>query len=216
MKNKFYIALLALALAVSASAQSFVSENFLNGSNILVIPSSTNTYGATNTWNYNPQLVYSNAIITINTFTTPYIYTTNWTVFTNSVQGTTNTAAFRDVDLWANRDGSALTANVAVHVTGLDAAQATNILTVLLTAIPSGGGLANLGASLPASTQGQNQFTFTVTANGTNDVVLATNLPTTFLQGSGRLRAQVQSPTQGTTSGTNCLVKSIRINGWKP
>lgn len=202
--------------APASRAQSFLTQNFINGTNLLITPLSTNGVGISGVYNYNPQTITSNAVIAVNTFTVPYTYTTNWVFTTNAIVGTTNAAAMKDANLWANRDGTVPFANISIHLTGLDPVQSTNVLTVTVTAIPAGGDIGNFGKSTPVATTAQNQFVFTAQFNPTNDVVIATNMPTAFCQGSGRLRVTIASPSQGTTSGTNGLVKSIRLNGWLP
>lgn len=181
------------AAPVVTRGQSFVSEDFLVGTNLLIPAATTCTFGTTNTFNY----ALTNLNSAVGTATT----NANWA---------------KDVDLWANRDGTALIGNISVHALGL-LSNSTNVLTFTFYSVPRGGGIGNLSPSKQASTFAQNSWAFAMTMTGTNELVLATNIPTTFLQGAGRLRLQTAVATStGSTAGTNSIVKSITLNGWKP
>lgn len=181
------------AAPVVTRGQSFVSEDFLIGTNLLIPAATTCTFATTNTFNY----ALTNLNAAVGTATT----NANWA---------------KDVDLWANRDGTALSGNISVDALGL-LSNSTNVLTFTFYSVPRGGGLGNQLPSKQASTFAQNSWAFSMTMTGTNELVLATNLPTTFLQGAGRLRLQTAVATStGSTAGTNSIVKSITLNGWKP
>lgn len=139
------------------------------------------------------------------TYTNPY----SGTVFTGATNGVlptyvTNAAAIGDVDLWANRDGTALVGNISAQINGISAAF-TNIVTFNFATINGGGVPVTTGAGL---------VSFSMTGNGTNDVVVQTNLlVSTTIQGARKLRLlNVAS----TNQGTNGQVVNVWLNGAKP
>lgn len=181
---------LVAAAPGTVSAQSFQSASFLTGSNLLVTAGSTNSYGATNVYaKYGS--IWGPA------------YTTN-----AASVNTTNAQAFQDVELWADRDGSFPSdAAFHAHITGLNAS-ATNVITFNFVGVPRAKGGT-------ASTSAQNAWSFSMTANGTNDVYISTNCPTAPFQGCAALRASsAVSPTG--SYGTNCLVKYLGLGGFHP
>lgn len=190
---------LMLAPLTPAKAQSFVSPNFINGFNLQVLTLTTNTYSGTNTY----------AVAYTQTNSTIYPYVSGRSPVTK-----TNTQAFSDVTLWANRDGTPPIANISVDVQGINA-NFTNLVTFNFAAIPNGSedGFVPLNPCTDAS----NLFSFSVTGNGTNDVVVKTNLPTALLQGARALRClSVTDTCPGGTGGTNGTVLHIKLNGYKP
>ena len=199
--NKFFLALaLLLALTLGASAQGFVSQSFLNGFNLQVVPTSTNNYAATNG--------YAKGFTVTNSGTYPYVSSISPTYQTNA-------NAISDVPLWADRDGSSPSANISVHLYGINAAF-TNTATFRFATVPAqpnSDSLAYPPGYFGAATAAQNLFAFAVTGNGTNDVIVATNLPTGFLQGNKAIRLLA---VEWTNAGTNGYVKGVFVNGFKP
>lgn len=196
------LAVLLLALTTTGHAQGFQSRSFLGDgiTNVLIVngalPAGTTVVVATNSY-----AGYTAATLVIQTGTN--IFGTNAN-FMKAGVGYSNAPAFADVPLWANRDGSVATANISAHIRGVNVAF-TNVLTFHFYAVPRGNKLAATGA--------QNGFTFTMTGNGTNDVLLATNLPTVFCQGSGALRLLDITPSN---AGTNGALISCALNGFSP
>jgi hypothetical protein len=192
--------------ALMANAQSFSSQNFINGYNLYITNGATATYGSSN--------VYGSGWVVTNAIT----YQTNGTTIYTNYNGTssysavlvTNTSWATDVPLWANRDGSALTANISVDVVG-KVAGSTNILTFAIYAVPNNVGTDKI-TTYPASTA-NNSFSFAITCTGTTPVVLATNLPTAFLQGCKSLRLQTITPSN---AGYDANVVGVWLNGFKP
>jgi len=54
-----------------------------------------------------------------------------------------------------------------------------------------------------------------LTGNGTTDVVMMTNVPTSFLTGAGTVTATITNPTQS-ANGTNGTVVGFFLCGFKP
>ena len=221
--NKFYKIVIAVSVlvttAVGAFAQSGVSLPFIGQGNntdggqvpngisgyLQITPYSTNSYGATN-------LVYVKsgflgyASMTYTNPVTGVVYTGN----TNGVIPlyVTNANGFADIDLWANRDGSALVGNISVDVLGYGATF-TNTVGFNFAVINGGG--------LPVTTGAGSGLQFSVTGNGTNDVVAQTNLlVSTTIQGARKLRLTSVTSTGVGTGGTNGQVVNIWVNGYKP
>ena len=191
-----------IASAPVARAQSFKSIPFLSGvGNLQVAVASTNTYGTTNIW-----LKYGY------TWGVAYQTNGNGTVITYGsglaipTLDTTNTQAIQDAAMFANRDGSFPSVNFSTHLVGYGAA-ATNPLTYTLVGVPRSVGGAK-------STSAQNQWVFTVTPNGTNDVVLVTNVPTTTFQGCAAIRLLTVAQPATANANTNVTVISAAINGF--
>lgn len=202
MKDLFKIlSVAAVALLVSALpslAQTPVSLPFFTGYNLAVTATSTNTYSGTN--------IYARGYTVTNTTTYPYVSGYSPTLHTN-------TAAFGDVTLWANRDGTAPSANISVQFSGLNAAF-TNTAALTFVSIPAASTSSDYPAGLlQPATETQNKFTFSITGNGTNIVNLATNVPTAFLQGCKGVRC---SQIIWSNAGTNGTVAGIFLNGFKP
>lgn len=195
--SSFLIVAVLLAVTVAANAQSGVSIPFLNGYNLAVTATSTNTYGATN--------IYAKGYTVTNSATYPY---------TSAVQAllATNANAIADVDLWANRDGSVPSLNISVQIAGNSAAF-TNTGTFKFAAIPAVSRSGDYPAGLYGAATTQNLFSFAVTGNGTNVVCLATNIPTSVIQGCRGLRLTAVEWSNAGTSGT---VNGVFLNGYKP
>ena len=200
--KKFTLILIAAILAVvtlTAQAQSGQTLSFLNGYNLAIPNNATQTAGtSTNT--------YAKGFTVTNSASYPY-------VSAYSPIYVTNTAAFVDVPLWANRDGTAPICNISVDVVG-PIAQFTNVLTFTFAAIPAVSSSPDfLPVTFRPANQSQNQFVFTVTGNGTTDVVLSTNVPSSVLQGA---RAMRLLSIASSASGTNGTVVFSALNGYKP
>ena len=196
------------AFTLPAMAQNHQSQSFLNGFNLQVTATSTNTYTGTNI--YAKGYSYTNA---------PYAYTNslNGLVTSNYISVlvpnyVTNTAGVADVTLWANRDGTAPNANISAQLVGINAAF-TNTATFKFAGIP----VANLSPSYPpglfTNATINSQFSFSVTGNGTTPVVITTNLPTAFLQGNAGVRLLA---VEWSNAGTNGAVTGLFLNGYKP
>lgn len=200
MKKPLSILGASLLLAVTAVAQpTFGSYSFFSAgiTNVLLQPVSTNIFGQTN-------IIYN-------------------VEMTNGVwDGTANSnlnakAIISDVPLWANIDGTSLNANITVHTIGFDA-RATNAGVIFtFAAIPRYLMDSSVGGTRGAGTSAQNQFSVSMTPTGTNDILIATNLPTIILQGSSGLRLlSFAAPAVGTGNGTNLLIRSLSLNGFHP
>ena len=184
-------------LAASASAQTAQSKPFFSGYNLAVTATSTNTFNATNT--------YAKGFYVTNSGTYPY---------TSSIVAltVTNTAGIADVQLWADRDGSSPAANISVQLAGLNAAF-TNTGLFKFATVPAVSDSPEYQAVsfLPATVNGS--FSVAITGNGTTHVVVATNLPTSVLQGARKLRL---TSVEWTNAGTNGTVVGVWLNGYKP
>ena len=192
------VAALFGSLAVTASAQTAQSKPFLSGYNLQVVASTTNLFAATNT--------YSKGYTVTNSSTYPYTSSISPLIVTNA-------GALVDVALWADRDGSSPAANISVQIHGTNAAF-TNIAVLTFAALPVDPRSPNYPpGQFVAGTSAQNQFTFTVTGQGTTNVCIATNLPTGFLQGSRGLRL---SSVVWTNAGAGGFVDGIFLNGFTP
>lgn len=203
--NRYIVVALLCAVALCMSppptqAQSGQSLNFINGYNLQITTLTTNTYSGTNS--------YSKGFTQTNSGTYPYVSSFSPIWFTN-------TQAFSDATLWCDRDGTTPSLNIAVDVNGLNAIF-TNTVTFNFATIAynveSGQGVA----ALP-TTSANGLFSFSITGNGTNDVVLQTNVPSAFLQGARRLRLLSVGVSTGTgTGGTNGTVVGVWLDGYKP
>ena len=214
MKKYLIILTAVLALAFSARAQQGVSLPFIGyggngvdtygpGGNMLIPTKSTNSYNTTNV------------------FAKGYTITNTATSITNSANGlvingyvstvvatmVTNTSGIQDVILWANRDGTAPIASIGADIYGASA-NFTNIVTFNFAVVPTLDG--------NAATAAQNLWSFSVTGNGTNDVVISTNLPTALLQGNRKLRLSSVASTVGTNNGDAATLVNVWLNGYKP
>ena len=212
--NKFLVTVGICMATLGAFAQSGVSLPFIGQGNgtdgglvpqglsgyLQITPTSTNSYGVSATYVKSGFLGYAGM-----NYTNPVTQA----VFTGTTNGVlpiyvTNTAAFSDVDLWANRDGTAPVANVNVQVNGISSLF-TNILTFNFATINGGGVPVTTGAGL---------VSFSVTGNGTNDVVVQTNLFTSAaIQGARKLRLL---SVVSSNAGTNGQVVNCWLNGYKP
>lgn len=186
-KLSVLVGLFLVGIALVSPAQSFNTSSFLTGQDVLITNSQTVTYGQT-------------AIYTKYGSTWGAGYSTNATT-----PNYTNTQAIIDLPLWANRDGTVPVANVSIHLLGTDAT-GTNTLTFLFVGVPRGQGYS-------ASTSSQNQWSVAVAANGTTDVILATNIPTANFQGCGAIR--LKTVTSGAAGGT-VQIRSVALNGFRP
>lgn len=199
---KFFKQLVLAALlgaTIPASAQGFVSPSFITGFNQQLLTLTTNTYSGTNT--------FAKSYVQTNSTVYPYVSGRQPVMQTNA-------QAFSDVNLWANRDGTSPLANISVDVQGLNAVF-TNVVTFNFATIPNGSedGYVPLNPGSGA----QNQWSFSITGNGTNDVVVATNVPTALLQGCKALRCtSVAMTCPGGTGGTNGTLLHLKFNGFKP
>lgn len=192
------------ALVLPTMAQTYQSKSFLAGFNLQVSSTNgaayigTNSFGGTN--------IYAKGYTVTNSGTYPYVSSYSATLVTN-------TSAIQDVALWADRDGSPPSANISVQLSGLNASF-TNIFQLRFATIPARSASSSYppGFFQPA-TSANGLFTFTITGNGTNAVVLSTNLPTAILQGAQGLRLLEIS---SSNAGTNGTVAGIFLNGYTP
>ncbi len=176
----------------------FGQDNAYNGY-LQITANNTNTYGSTN-------LVYTRGSFTTNVLTA-ITNPANGLVITGYVSQVfpnylTNASAFQDVNLWANRDGTPPVVNLSADINGTSA-QFTNIVTFTFAAGPTPTG--NVG------TQPQNLWSFSMNGNGTSDVVLATNVPSSFLQGMRKLRLL----SVGSSGAGNGQVVNVWLNGYR-
>lgn len=163
--------------------------------------SSTNSYNSTNTYVIRGYQGYAGLLYTNPFSGVVYSGVTNSPVPVFA----TNANAIADIDLWADRDGTPPSSlSVNVDVAGVNAAF-TNTVTFNFATI--------LGGGLPVST-GDGLVSFSVTGNGTNDVVVKTNLFTSaVLQGVRKVRLlNVAS----TNAGTNGWLVNCWLDGYKP
>lgn len=213
IKNLILTALAVFGLTAGAMAQthqslSFIGaggSGFVGGANGLLQmqATSTNTYGST-------ALIYAkgsyvtNVLINVTNAANGLVIQQYQSVFTPIF--VTNAAGISDVTLWANRDGTAPLANISVDYFG-SAATATNLITLNFAAKPINGGNVATGAS--------SLFSFSFNGNGTNDVVITTNLPQTVLQGNYGFRlisaVSTNGAVQSNVGSLNCW-----LNGYKP
>lgn len=211
---KIALAAACVVIGLSAGAQNFQSANFINGFNFQLNSQSTNSF--------NTSGIYAKSVIVTNTAVT----------ITNSANGliingyvssflpvyVTNSAGFSDCDMWEDRDGTVPAANIAVDVNSGNPLF-TNTVTFNFASIAYsvGSGVTGSGISALPSTAAQNLFSFSVTANGTNDVVVATNLPAGFMTGIRKIRLlNIAVTSSGTTIGTNGVVAGVWLSGYHP
>ena len=216
IKNILLMLLALLGISLATQAQSARSISFLNGS-YLIVPYgpassvSTNYYSGSVT-----NMLYVNKWIQTNSTTYPYVssYSPSYTIG----------SGMADVPLWANRDGTAPLANLAVAFSDFSTIANTNTLTFTLTTFASGVASAAPGAPAFINTQAQNQWSFTSpVSNGTNWIAISTNIPTGFLQGAHRVRLTVTAGPIGTNNsgGTTIITGSYSspvtntVNGWQ-
>ena len=216
MKFTKYILALAIAVAAlvnfNAQAQTGQSLPFI-GQGGSGVDAGFNGYlqifpGVTNTFNVSAPYAKGSFITNVLTSFTNSANGLVTTGYISQLQPTyvTNASWTSDVRLWGNRDGSAAIANISVDINGLNAAF-TNQVTF---------NFATGGAdTAPVNTGAQNAFSFTMVGNGTNDVVLSTNLSQAYLQGNRRLRlTSIWPSTNGVSSGTNGTVVGVWLNGF--
>jgi hypothetical protein len=216
--NKIIVTVGICMATLGAFAQSGVSLPFIGQGNgtdgglvpqglsgyLQITPYTTNSYGATNTYVKGGFLDYAGM-----SYTNPV----TGVVYTGTTNGAlpiyvTNTAAFSDIDLWANRDGSALVGNISADVVGYGATF-TNTVGFNFAVIDGGG--------LPINTGTGSGLQFSLTGNGTNDVEVQTNLlVSTTIQGARKLRLLSVTSTGVGTGGTNGQVRNVWLNGYKP
>lgn len=60
-----------------------------------------------------------------------------------------------------------------------------------------------------------NQFSFNATCNGTNEVIVSTNLPTAFVQGAAGIRLSAVSSTSVNNTFGN-VINRVTVTGWSP
>lgn len=191
------VGLALIGETVSAQlAQTPFNGSFLAGNYLLILNTNaaasllaTNFYSGTNIW------VKGGISITNGAQQSPY-FTPIGTAFYQ-----TNTAAFTDVGLWYDRDGTVPSASINVILHGQDT-RATNTLTF---------NFATMSRGVP-NNQAQNLWSFSCSANGTNLVGLNTNLPTALLQGAHGMR--LLNITSG--NGTNVFLDYCDLKGFKP
>lgn len=187
--KKILLTLAAVAaLALPASAAQFTSTSFLPGLGFVQLGSTSNLLSGTSA-----RYVRSRS-------TAPVTVSTNGVVTFHA--DITNAVSGLSAPLWVNADGTAPNANVSVRLQG-KSASATNVVTFKLTALPTQDGWAPTAA--------QNAWSFSATANGTNEVSLATNVPTALLQGCAAVQLSV---TNGAT-GDVVLLREANLNGYK-
>ena len=229
--------IIALAIPV-ARAQTPSSENFIGagGSGPIVgfngylqtTLGQTNLFGQGAT--YAKGSYITNVLVTITNPANSLIITGYVSqVFPTFVS---NTAAISDQPLWANRDGTAPNCSISVDINGngpfstngtanpVGDPTFTNAIT--FTFVPIFGGPGQVaGAGGPpmggtsAATWAGNTWSFMVNGNGTNDVYVSTNVPTSFLQGAKALRllSIISSANAGNTNGQ---VVGVWLNGYLP
>jgi hypothetical protein len=208
------VAVASFALAVTAIAQTPTSLSFIgngDGYNLLLNADTTNTTTSTNVW---AQGYHTASVLMPYTNASSGLVQSNW-MTTNAPNWFTNTiGGISDVNLWANRDGTALIGNINVDMYGMNG-WFTNQVHFTFQTIGGGGGNNGIPANIADSTA-QNTWEFMLTGNSSNHVSLSTNIPTGFLQGARRLRLTVSTPAQGLQHGTNGWITGVWLNGYKP
>jgi len=203
IKNYGFIIGLITSLGLllpQAEAQSGVSLSFLNGYNLTVATNTTYTAGTTTN-------IYAKGFTVTNSATYPYTASYSPTPVTNANWSS-------DVPLWANRDGTQPLCNISVQTVGIGSI-GTNVMTFTFAAVPAWSDSPDyLPITFLAGTGSGNQFSFSVTNNGTTAVVLATNVPAAFMQGARKLRLKTIAVAGAT--GTNATIAGIWLNGFKP
>lgn len=182
-----------LGIGMPASAATFHTATFLNerGTNVQCLTATTNKPG--------DSLLYGYLLDTYGAGGTTNV----------TAQTVTNTAALRQLPLWAKSDGSVCEGNVFASIVGTNAAF-TNIITFRAYAVPRGPGYSK-------TTTAADSFSFTLTGNGTTPVSIKTNLTSGVFQGCGAIQVEVEYPTQGAgTNASTCFVKTLSLNGFQP
>lgn len=227
---------LSLGLVASSHAANSAYVSFLSSQAAgMALPNySTNVFGVTNLTTYFPvtnfNVVYgTNTTLVTNRFINPYLQAGNPGV-TNSLLGTntglyyqsklsysTNSTgsitvgnAFQDVPMWADGLGD-LSGNMAITIAVCgEHANVTNVAT--FTFLRSGD-----GQNFATGTGVADAFTVAVTANGTTQVVVTTNLPSVFMQGARVIRLQsIGLPTNSVALTTNLYINAVGIHGFRP
>jgi hypothetical protein len=206
MKTLF--TLIGLCFALSASAQSYLSQSFLNVSSLLV----SNTLTVSNLVNFPGQT---------------NVLGVRWTNSAGTGISVTNagntTALIKDVNLWSRRDGDWWVPQFGT-TTGIvtnTASSPINIYVKLLT----GGSGANAavtftfvpiydGDETPVVGTAMN-WSFAVTASTTSSVTVATNAPMYLWPGAKKLR--LLSIVNGDTDALSQVwVQKVSLNGYVP
>lgn len=217
-KTLILIGTLALA-GISAEAQQKGHYNFLNGSLLNLPAQSTNSSPAvnsaqtTNSWTYATRFAVTNQTVTITNAANGLIITGYQSVLVPVY--VTNGNAFADIDLWANQDGSIPSMELTAVYTSADGTNTTLAPVITLYPVAITGDPGTPGYPTVLKTNVQDLFTFTgPTLQATNILSIGTNLPTAFLQGEHRLRAQISVPSNGTNGAITFY--GLWLNGWRP
>lgn len=142
------------------------------------------------------------ALTTTNVF---YIQNTSLLVNTNSGNAILTPAATRDVDVFDNRNGDPASTSLLIALCG-DNAAATNTITFVF------GHSAN---GIDYGTGSADKISITMTANGTNQVIVSTNVVASFVQGQAKLRLLSYSALASAGS-TNIYLNALGFSGFIP
>ena len=214
--NKFLVTVGICMATLGAFAQTSVSLPFIgqgNGTDGGLVPQGLSGYlqiqkQTTNSYNSSTVAYVKGGFLGYSgmNWTNPF----SGVVYTGTTNGAlpifvTNSAAFQDVDLWANRDGTALVGNISATIQGY-ASIFTNVVSFNFATVNGGGQVTTTGAG--------SLLTFDVTGNGTNVLTVQTNLlVSASIQGARRLRLL---SVYSNNAGTNGQVVNVWLNGAKP
>lgn len=208
MKN-FLIAL-GLGLAVTASADTaFKAEQFINGYDVIITNNQTLQYAATNVaYKYGSAGIQQNLSLTNWSIPRTLVGTTAY--YTNSpVQNTNivNPAAWRDVDLYSDRNQNAGAPSLTIVASGTTAV-GTNELNFTFWTLSDGTNQDNVTSSSIKS------FGYTMAITGNTNLVMTTNLPAALCTGSAKLRL-VTLRTANSTTNDYVYLRSVTLNGFR-
>lgn len=222
LKTPFKTLLLTVAVVVgafSAEAQQSAHYNFLSGSLLNLPAQSTNLSPAvnspatTNSWTYATRFVVTNQVVTITNPANGLVITGYQSSYVPVY--VTNGSAFADIDLWANQDGSIPLAELTAVYTSADGTNTTLAPVIKLLPIAISSDPNKPGYPTVLKTNAQDVFVWAPPSlQGTNLISIGTNLPTAFLQGEQRVRAEIDVPSNGTNGAITFY--GLWLNGFRP
>lgn len=193
--NKFKSFIIGLVLAIIAivpvQAAQPIASTFLGGSGNLVLTNNTTITNAQQNLRF-----------------TTKAGTQVLALQTNSVNGELyNGPALLECFTWADANGNVNT-NVAVLAVLKSGVADLSTNTIVFTFQRSVDG-TNFGTAT------QDTFVWQWGSGGLSEVIVSTNVPATFLTGTRKIRLK-SAVSSNVSSGTNCVIGSLKLCGWAP
>ena len=205
---KYIIGLIAVVafLALPAAAQEFRSQSFLNVQAVYL----TNLCNPTNL------ATASSAGTNVVGLT----YTNNGVRFVADGTNQTRVNPFRDVSLWALRDGSGAWSTGATNATGILYNMSYATVSVTMT---SGSGadsaipfvVTPVYDGVNEATVAAEEWTFAFTPTASSTQTFSTNAPLYRWPGASKLRIR-RAVNSDTTAAGHVIVKALNLNGFPP